>query len=199
MATDSNACLIVGIGNPGDEYELTRHNFGFLVLDRLSRKHQLIFKMQRDGHGRLSHGKVDGKECYLLMPQTYVNESGRAVKAVLEQHPLSTQNMLVISDDLHLSFGQLRVRDKGRDGGHNGLRSIIEKLGTQNFGRLRLGIGAPRDKEQTVEYVLGRFTKSEEKQLDEILEKAVDCCEVWLKEGQQRAMEQFNQRADINQ
>jgi len=135
---------------------------------------------------------TDGMEVLLLKPLTFVNQSGNAVKAVLRQKQILLENLLVICDDYHLNFGQLRVRGKGSDGGHNGLASVIESLGSKNFSRLRIGIGQPVRGEELVDFVLGKFQRKEKEQLDNVMGEAAECCLVWIKQGIQKAMGEFN-------
>ena len=136
-----------------------------------------------------------GKDLCCLLPSTYMNNSGAAVKQAVLSQGLDHADILIVCDDFHLDFGQIRIRSKGTDGGHNGLISVIEHLATQDFVRLRLGIGAPPKGQESVDYVLGKWTAGEEKQLDEFIDRATDCCGVWLQEGIHKAMDQFNGRS----
>lgn len=130
-----------------------------------------------------------------LLPSTYMNNSGVAVKQAVLKKGVDYAGVLIVFDDFHLGFGKIRIRREGSDGGHNGLTSVIEHLGTQAFPRLRLGIGLPVKVEESVDYVLGKWTAAEEKQLDEFIDRAVECCCVWLQEGIHKAMDQFNGRS----
>lgn len=191
----SETRLIVGLGNPGKGYENTRHNLGFLVVEHLAKKNNLRFRKGSFTNGLVAEGKVAGNHLCCLLPSTYMNNSGMAVKQVVLNKNLDHADILVVCDDFHLEFGQVRVRNKGSDGGHNGLTSVIEHLGTQDFARLRLGIGTPLKGKESVDYVLGKWTAGEEKQLDEFIDRATDCCGVWLQEGIHKAMDQFNGRS----
>lgn len=188
--------LIVGLGNPGREYEWTRHNLGFLVLSHLAKEHRLKFSKNPTIQGLTAIGPIGNHEVMLLLPLTYMNHSGMAVEQASEQKGILPENILVVSDDFYLDFGHLRLRSKGSDGGHNGLASIIEELKTKNFARMRLGIGAPERKEEAVDFVLGEFHPKEKEALPDFVQKAVECCLVWLNEGTAKAMKQFNKRTE---
>jgi len=184
--------LIVGLGNPGKEYAYTRHNLGFLVVSHLAKKLDWQWRSDRLTQGLIAKGELEGKEIYLLLPQTFMNNSGVSIKAFFQRKKLSLEDLLVICDDLNLSFGDMRLRSKGSAGGHKGLSSMIQYLQGQDFGRLRLGIGQPSRKEQTVDYVLQEFDKGEKKLLDELLDEATNCCLIWLREGINKAMQLCN-------
>ena len=187
---------IVGLGNPGKDYEYTRHNIGFLVVRHLAGRLDLKLKESSLTKGLVAEGTYESKGVCLLIPLTFMNHSGQAVKRVLEKKEIPLEDLLVVSDDFHLSYGQLRLRAQGSDGGHNGLGSVIQELGAEKFSRLRLGIGRPKSQKDVTDYVLGAFTKQERKQLDQFVELASDGCLVWVKEGIKKAMDQFNQRKE---
>jgi len=191
----SQARLIVGLGNPGRDYEYTRHNLGFLVVERLAQKNNLRFRKSSFTNGLTAEGKVAGNDLCCLLPSTYMNNSGAAVKQAVLNKGLDQADILIVCDDFHLDFGEIRIRSKGGDGGHNGLTSAIEHLGTQAFARVRLGIGSPAKGRESVDYVLGKWTAGEKKQLDEFIDRATDCCGVWVAEGIHKAMDQFNGRS----
>ncbi|MBC7329440.1 aminoacyl-tRNA hydrolase [bacterium] len=178
--------IVFGLGNPGRLYQKTRHNVGFMVVSRLARKMGLKFEKKY-----CSSRVAEGEAIVLAKPYTYVNLSGKAAKALLQRFSLSPQDMLVICDDVALPLGRIRIRRKGSDGGHNGLRSIIKELGTEDFPRLRVGIGREGIKD-LVEYVLGEFEKEEMKILEKVLDVAVDAVECILKEGIEEAMNKYN-------
>ena len=186
--------LIVGLGNPGKDYQDTRHNLGFLVVEHLAQSEKLKFSESSFTKGLVAEGNIDGTKVMLLLPATYVNNSGVAVKAASAYKKIDLKNILVVVDDVNLDFGQMRLRPSGSDGGHNGLTSIIEHLGNKEFARLRLGVGNPRSKNEMVDHVLGKFTAAEKKQLKNFITTASDGCLVWLKEGMSKAMNQFNRR-----
>lgn len=183
--------LIVGLGNPGLQYEYTRHNLGFLVVKRLAKQHHWKFSRSFK-EAQSTIGQMGRQDVMLLLPLTYVNQSGAAVSRVASQKGIPCEDILIVCDDWALDFGKMRLRPKGSDGGHKGLRSIIEELKTENFPRLRLGIGFPHPKEDAVDYVLGEFSEQERKHLDDFILQGVDCCTRWLMEGISCAMSQFN-------
>jgi len=184
--------LIVGLGNPGNDYEYTRHNLGFLVIRRLAEKLKVKFTLSSLTNGMTGEGTFEEKSICLLMPLTYMNNSGVAVQPIVSKKSLSLEDVLIICDDFNLDFGKIRIRPKGSDGGHNGLSSIIERLGTEQFPRLRLGIGQPADKSKTVDYVLEEFKKKEKSQLNAFTDEALSCCLTWQRDGVHNAMDQFN-------
>lgn len=184
--------LIAGLGNIGSEYQYTRHNIGFRVLDALAKASNIVFTDRR--YGETSELKVKGKTLLLLKPSTYMNLSGNAIRYWLQAEKIPVENLLVIVDDLALPFGSLRLKGKGSDAGHNGLKSIQSILGTQNYSRLRFGIGNDFPKGGQVDYVLGEFSEEEEKTL---LER-FDMCESIIKSfclaGLQNTMNEFNNK-----
>ncbi|MCK5260286.1 MAG: aminoacyl-tRNA hydrolase [Candidatus Omnitrophica bacterium] len=186
--------LIVGLGNPGKDYEWTRHNLGFLVVRRLAEKLKLKFALSSLTNGMAAEGIFEEDDICLLAPLTYMNNSGVAISRLMSKKDLSTEDILVVCDDFHLDFEQVRLRAKGSDGGHNGLSSVIEHLGTEQFARLRMGIDYPPGKKDTVDYVLEEFKKKEKDRLDGFIDEAVSCCLMWLKEGTNAAMDQHNRR-----
>jgi len=186
--------FIVGLGNPGKEYSFARHNLGFLVVQDLAKRYKISFSKNFSLKGLLGEGSIENTDVRLLLPLTYMNNSGLAVKEVVKRDNPSLDELLVVTDDFHLEFGQMRIRPFGSDGGHNGLQSIIEHLGTNRFARLRLGIGSPAGKEQVVDFVLSQFSSQEKKQLAVFIEEAVGCCVVWLTTTAQAAMNQYNKR-----
>jgi peptidyl-tRNA hydrolase, PTH1 family len=186
--------LIVGLGNPDQKYQNTRHNFGFLVVEELARKHDVKFRKDASANALTGSYDDNGVKVVLLMPLTYMNLSGSAVEYTVTKKAVALEHILITCDDLDLPFGQLRLRPQGSAGGHNGLKSIIEKLGTSEFARLRLGIGRPNGPSGTVDFVLDQFTAPEKKQLPRTIETAVECCHVWMTRGVDEAMSQFNKR-----
>ncbi len=184
-------CLVAGLGNPGSAYDETRHNIGFHVVKAFAKKHELSFRHAANFIGDIAQGQLFQKKVYLLMPLTYMNSSGEAVRLCKEYFDITLSNLLIICDDIALPFGKLRFRAKGSSGGHNGLESIAEHLGTREYPRLRVGIG--RDGEQELaDYVLGKFTAEEKKALPEVAERALAAIEMWLSSGIESAMRAFN-------
>jgi len=165
-----NKFLIVGLGNIGSEYVNTRHNIGFKIVDFLAKKEKLTFETVK--LGALANFKQKGKHFLLLKPNTYMNLSGKAVKYWLEKEKISLENILIITDDLNLSFGAIRIKPKGSDGGHNGLKSINFELNTQVYSRFRFGISDEFKKGKQVDYVLGNWDDTEAKLMPERLEMA---------------------------
>ncbi|MEO1515965.1 MAG: aminoacyl-tRNA hydrolase [Bacteroidota bacterium] len=184
--------LIVGLGNPGKEYENTRHNVGFLALDLLAKEFDTSFKDDSQGH--LARFRHKGRTFVLLKPTTYMNLSGKAVRYWLQKEKIQKENLLVVLDDLNLPFGKQRLRGKGSDGGHNGLKDIDQLNGGNNYARLRIGIGNDFSKGKQVNYVLGAWTDEEEKQLPEQLRYAADTIKAFATIGLGRSMNQFNKK-----
>lgn len=183
-------CL-VGLGNPGAQYAETRHNVGFLVVDRLAERHQVGVTRRR--HRALyGRGKVGGEDCLLVKPQTFMNDSGDAVMRVLLYYRLHPSDVLLIYDDLNLDLGVMRLRRGGSDGGHKGVRSVIHYLDTDQVARLRLGIGRPPEGANAINYVLSPFARSEMDRVGEMIDAAADAVELVLREGLEVAMNRFN-------
>ena len=170
--------LIVGLGNIGEEYQYTRHNIGFLALDYLAKEHKISFTTDRLGD--VSSIKHKGRTFILLKPSTYMNLSGKAVRYWLEKERLTAENLLVVCDDLNIKFGTLRIKGKGSDGGHNGLKDIQYQLGTQEYARLRFGISSNFESGKQIDYVLGEWAPEEQALLPERVAK---CAEAVLSYG----------------
>ena len=170
--------LIVGLGNPGSEYEKTRHNIGFDVLDALVKKHEGSWESAK--HGWVSSFRHKGRTAYMLKPNTFMNLSGKAVSYWMQQHKIKLEHVLVVLDDLAIDLSALRLRLKGSDGGHNGLKSIDQTLGTQNYARLRFGIGNNFPKERQVDFVLGKWKPEEEVPVLEGIDKAIALIEGFM-------------------
>jgi PTH1 family peptidyl-tRNA hydrolase len=183
--------LLVGLGNPGSEYQDTRHNVGFMVLDLLRQRWGWP-PFKKKGNYEMTSGRRDLLSLSLMKPLTYMNLSGQAVSGWRRQNPCIPAEVLCIVDEFALDLGKLRLRASGSAGGHNGLKSLIADLGTQEFPRLRLGIGPVPERWDPARFVLGRFASEEKKALSEMLERAADCIEVWLEQGLQPAMARFN-------
>jgi PTH1 family peptidyl-tRNA hydrolase len=164
--------LIVGLGNPGREYETTRHNAGFWWLDELAREHKLSFNAEAKFHGLSARGVVHGQELFLLKPQTFMNVSGRAVGALAQFYKITPAEILVVHDELDLSPGVARLKMGGGHGGHNGLKDIIAQLGTRDFWRLRLGIGHPGERSEVSNFVLNNPRREERELIEEAMNKA---------------------------
>ena len=189
--------LIVGLGNPGKEYLFSRHNVGFMVVDRLA--DDLGIRIARSQFDALTgDGSISGRRIMLAKPQTYMNLSGRAVSGLLNFYKLEMDSLIVVHDDLDLPFETVRIKKGGGHGGNKGVMSIINQLGSPDFVRVRMGIGKPARKEMTDDHVLGRFSPDEVKVLPDILVRAADAVEAILKAGLAAAMNEFNQRPAAN-
>ena len=171
--------MVVGLGNPGSKYSGTRHNIGFMALERMASSAGFTFRQQTKLHGLAAETGVGDQRLRLLMPQTYMNESGRSIRAALDWYGFAPEQLLVLVDDMDIPLGRLRLRAQGGAGGHNGLRSTIQHLGSQVFPRLRIGIGAPAEnpeerRAKTVSHVLGSFSQSEQTSVDAVLDGVLE-------------------------
>jgi PTH1 family peptidyl-tRNA hydrolase len=184
--------LIVGLGNIGEEYYNTRHNIGFNIADALAKSAEAFFSLDRLAYTCTFRFK--GKNVTLIKPTTYMNLSGKAVNYWLQQEKISQENMMIVTDDIALPFGTIRIRAKGSDGGHNGLSSVIESINTTTFARLRFGIGNEFNKGGQVDYVLGNWNAEEQKLLDERIEKSVEAVKSFISIGLSRTMNAYNNK-----
>ena len=171
--------LIVGLGNPGKQYENTRHNVGFLCLDRLSSKYNLCFKFESSFNAMVAISNVGGEKCIFVKPQTYMNLSGEAVGKIMKYYKVELKDFLVIYDDMDLPIGSLRLREKGSAGGHNGIKNIIQHLSTQEFKRIRVGISGHANIEAK-DYVLGNFSKSDMSTLELVKDNVSNAVEEFI-------------------
>jgi PTH1 family peptidyl-tRNA hydrolase len=187
-----NLHLIVGLGNPGAEYGRTRHNAGFLVVERLAERWRAGWTYEKKFNAEIARAERGANRVLLCRPQTYMNSSGDAVGAVKDFFRVALARLLVVVDDADLPLGRLRMRSEGSSGGHHGLESIEQRLGTRNYPRLRVGIGRSDGARQITGYVLGRFGSTEADLVDRVLAVAVNQAETWLEAGIQKAMSQFN-------
>ncbi len=193
MADHEAIRLIVGLGNPGDEYAGTRHNAGFWFVDELARRHGGLFKPERKFSGDLALARVDGREVRLFKPMTFMNRSGAAVRAVAAYLKIPPEGILVAHDELDLPPGTARLKLGGGHGGHNGLRDAMAHLGPE-FWRLRLGIGHPGHRAEVIDYVLSRPSRDDESLIMESVDSAADAMPVLLIKGDQHAMNQLHRR-----
>ena len=189
--------LLVGLGNPGSKYTGTRHNIGFLAIEKFANKKHLTFKRAKKLNGYIAEIGFGENAQRILMPTTYMNESGQAIRAALDWFNLSTDQLLVVVDDMDLPLGRMRLRSQGSSGGHNGLRSIIQHLGTEKFCRIRVGIGAPtaiqeERKSKTIPHVLGRFTSKELQIVDAVLNELIEGLDIVQDLGVARAGTRLN-------
>jgi PTH1 family peptidyl-tRNA hydrolase len=190
--------LIAGLGNPGFEYQLTPHNLGFLAVDRLAELCE-VETSHREAQALTASTEIEGVEVVLAKPQTYMNLSGMAVARLLDRYGLEPPDLLVLVDDADLPFGMLRIRQRGSAGGHNGLKSIIGALQSDDFGRIRMGVQPGEGVEDLASHVLGRFRRSDLETVADILDQAAEAVRVILKEGISRAMNRFNRRVPSSQ
>ena len=182
--------LIIGLGNPGKEYENTKHNCGFMVLDRLSEKLNIPIN-QSKFKGLYGKGKYHNEDIILLKPQTYMNLSGEAVSAIMKYFKISLEDIVVVYDDLDIPIGKLRLRQVGSAGGHNGIKNIIAHVGSQTFNRIRVGIDRHKYMD-VIDYVLSKFTKEEQPLINEAVEKASDALLLYIEKGFVASMNQYN-------
>lgn len=192
--TDNAMYIIAGLGNPGREYENTRHNIGFDVVERLAEQEHISVLEKKHG-ALIGKGLVEGQKCILARPQTFMNLSGESVRMLTDYYKIDeTSELIVISDDVSLGMGQLRIRKEGSAGGHNGLKNIIAHLGHDRFIRVRMGVGEKPEGYDLAAYVLGHFNAQERKVMDEAAERAADAVRVILSKGPDAAMNQFNRK-----
>lgn len=184
--------LIVGLGNIGDEYRDTRHNIGFMVLDALAKASNIVFSDKR--YGAVSTLSLKGRQLILLKPSTYMNLSGNAVRYWMQQEKIPLENVLIVVDDLALPFGSLRLKGKGSDAGHNGLKHIAATLGTQNYARLRFGIGNDFPRGGQIDYVLGHFGEEDMKLMPERLKTAGEIVKSFCLAGLNNTMNLYNNK-----
>jgi peptidyl-tRNA hydrolase, PTH1 family len=189
--------LVVGLGNPGEEYALTPHNLGFLVIDRLAELHGIRVS-RKENMSLVGLGAIGGRQVALAKPQTFMNLSGPAVKGLLERYQLGPDRLLVVYDELDLPWGTLRIRPGGSAAGHNGVKSLIASLGTMKFARVRMGIDLP-ERDRTAgegkKFVLGRFSRARKKEVEEAVGRGAQAVESILAEGVEKSMAIFNRRA----
>ncbi|CCQ98195.1 peptidyl-tRNA hydrolase [[Clostridium] ultunense Esp] len=186
---------IVGLGNPGEEYEKTRHNIGFQVVDLLAKEWSIPMRASK-WQALIGEAKKEGERILLTKPLTYMNRSGDAVRKIMDWYKLSCDDLLVIYDDLDLPVGNLRLREKGSAGGHNGMKSIIQQLGTEQFKRIRVGIGHPPAGASVPEYVLSPFEKEEKEKVDAGIKLAAQAANAWLSLPFPQVMNRFNRKSE---
>jgi PTH1 family peptidyl-tRNA hydrolase len=187
-----NIFLIVGLGNPGADYAKTRHNAGFLLVEKLAEQWKSGWKNERKFQARVARTERGGSKIFLAEPQTFMNLSGESVGALVKFYQLPLEKILVVVDDADLPLGEIRLRPAGGSGGHHGLESVAEHLGSREYARLRIGIGRKGEARQITGHVLGKFSAGENARLEKVLERAAGQLECWLDHGLQKAMSQFN-------
>ena len=183
--------VIFGLGNPGKDYEQSRHNIGFRVIDKLSQEYRIELN-KHSCQAWIGEGEIGKQEVLLVKPLTFVNAAGVSLLQLKQKHKTSLEDIMVISDDVDLELGKLRLARKGGDGGHKGLRSIIEFLGTEEFPRLRIGIDRPEEKIELKEYVLAEFTFREKKVIEEAISKASQAVKMVIRQGIDETMKHHN-------
>lgn len=182
---------IIGLGNPGRKYENTRHNIGFMVIDELLRRYQTTLSREKfNGLYTIEHIKQE--KVLFVEPQTFMNRSGECIRPLIDYFNIDLDNVLVIYDDLDLPIGKIRLRQQGGHGGHNGIRSLIDHLGTKKFKRIRVGIGRPTQQMSIVDYVLQRFSSDQLDGVNESIMQSADACEQWFKDDFSQVMNVFN-------
>lgn len=193
MSEDQSTYLIAGLGNPGRQFKSNRHNMGFMLLDRLAERLEVSFS-RMEMKALVTRTRYLDYRLVLAKPQTFMNKSGAAVGSLMRYYKIPLHNLLVVFDDVDLDAGTLRIRPKGGAGGQKGLSSVIQNLGTQDFSRLRLGIGRPPGRMEAADYVLQNFTQAEREMLDEVLDSAVEAVLTFVTQGVEAAMNQYNRR-----
>ena len=183
--------LIVGLGHPEEEYSKTRHNMGFNVINKLSKEYEIEVNKNKF-NGLFGSGEIEGKKVILLKPQTYMNLSGKSIIEAINFYKINMEEIIVIYDDVDVEKGNIKIRKQGSAGSHNGMKSVVEELGTENFTRIRVGIGKPEFKGDMINYVIGYIPEEEVKILDEGTQKAKDAVVEILKNGVDKAMNIFN-------
>lgn len=183
--------LIVGLGNPGRQYEDTRHNVGFKVIDELSARLTITLDKTKF-NGLFGMGNVGGEKVLLLKPLTYMNLSGESIRPLMDYYDIDIEDMIVVYDELDLPVGKIRIRTKGSAGGHNGMKSIIAHLGTQNFNRIRIGVDRPKSGMSITNYVLGQFSDEEKASVEDTIKKSASACERWIETPILQVMNEYN-------
>jgi PTH1 family peptidyl-tRNA hydrolase len=186
--------LIVGLGNPSDKYEYTRHNVGFGVVDLFRHELRLDKDFRKEHHSLVSEGHLESQNIMLAKPQTFMNSSGTVVQALVSSYDIPLDDVIVIYDDLNLELGLLRIRRSGSAGGHRGVKSIIESLGSELFPRIRIGIGQPPQGIEVIDYVLTRFSSDERDEIEKAEQTAIEALKIMILEGVEPAMNKFNTR-----
>jgi PTH1 family peptidyl-tRNA hydrolase len=181
--------VIVGLGNPGPRYKDTRHNVGFQTLEELARRHP-VQRQESRFDAIIAHLQIKQEKVFLLKPLTYMNLSGKAVRALIAYYKIDLRDIIVIYDDMDLPVGNLRIRSAGGTGGHRGMTSLVENLGTREFARIRIGIGRPPH--EAIDWVLGRFSPEEKPLISNAVARAADAVETWIANGIEKAMNEYN-------
>jgi peptidyl-tRNA hydrolase, PTH1 family len=191
--------LIAGLGNPGDIYVHSRHNIGFSVVSSLAKKHRISFKKENSSNSQVVKARINQRQVVMALPLTFMNVSGSALVRLVKKYRIDLGDLLIVCDDLDLEFGRLKLRPGGSSGGHRGIESVKDYLGSQGFARLRIGIGRPPEVIDAAEYVLSPFNKEEKTEVKRIIDAACVCCESWVTKGITKTMNIFNKRSRDNE
>lgn len=192
--------MIVGLGNPGLQYEFTRHNIGFRIIDNLAREIETEFKKAKSYDSLFSRGKINNHNLILVKPQTYMNLSGKSVSKIVSYYRISFQDLLIVYDDLNLELGQIRIRKRGSAGGHKGVESIIQYLNSEDIPRLRIGIGKPsiNSNFDYASYVLSNFNNNEKDKISEVIQLSTEAIKTVIEDGLEKAMRKYNRKLEVS-
>lgn len=192
--------MIVGLGNPGLQYEFTRHNIGFRIIDNLAREIETEFKKAKSYDSLISRGKINNHNLRLVKPQTYMNLSGKSVSKIVSYYRISFQDLLIVYDDLNLELGQIRIRKRGSAGGHKGVESIIQYLNSEDIPRLRIGIGKPsiNSNFDYASYVLSNFNNNEKDKISEVIQLSTEAIKTVIEDGLEKAMRKYNRKLEVS-
>lgn len=189
--------LIIGLGNPGKEYDHTRHNAGFDAIDLIADKYNINVTTKKF-QALIGDGIIENKRVMLVKPQTFMNLSGNSIREIINFYHLSNEDILVIYDDISLNVGDIRLRNKGSAGGHNGIKSIISNIGSETFDRIKIGVGEKREKQDLADHVLSKMSKIDREEFEETLKKVLSATEDLLKEGMSYSMNKYNAKTHQN-
>lgn len=191
--------MVVGLGNPGLQYEFNRHNIGFRIIDNLAREIETEFKKVKSYDSLISRGKINNHNLRLVKPQTYMNLSGKSVNKIVSYYRISFQDLLIVYDDLNLELGQIRIRKRGSAGGHKGVESIIQYLNSEDIPRLRIGIGKPsiNSNFDYASYVLSNFNDNEKDKISEVIQLSTEAIKTIIEDGLEKAMRKYNKKLEV--
>jgi PTH1 family peptidyl-tRNA hydrolase len=191
--------VVVGLGNPGLQYEFNRHNIGFRIIDNLAREIETEFKKVKSYDSLISRGKINNHNLRLVKPQTYMNLSGKSVNKIVSYYRISFQDLLIVYDDLNLELGQIRIRKRGSAGGHKGVESIIQYLNSEDIPRLRIGIGKPsiNSNFDYASYVLSNFDNNEKDKISEVIQLSTEAIKTIIEDGLEKAMRKYNKKLEV--
>lgn len=192
--------MVVGLGNPGLQYEFSRHNIGFRIIDNLAREIKTEFKKVKSYDSLISRGKINNHNLRLVKPQTYMNLSGKSVNKIVSYYRISFQDLLIVYDDLNLELGQIRIRKRGSAGGHKGVESIIQYLNSEDIPRLRIGIGKPsiNSNFDYASYVLSNFNDNEKDKISEVIQLSIEAIKTVIEDGLEKAMRKYNRKLEVS-